>query len=200
MTARQAATAAIFALALTFAKGSAQAQVGLMSADAPVPLAATKAGTLTITVQSGGTQTLPSIVTGAVNDFPTPVQVMTQWNVHPGQTGSLNFVAYFAAPAQALSNGSTHIPSSRVFARVVGPAGTFIQTTFAPISGAPVAGGASSVGTTAGTLRLWSVNIAGQNRNSSRTDNLYLRLDLTGHAELPASTYTGTLHLRAITQ
>jgi hypothetical protein len=200
VNARHAVTAAFVAFALTFAKGSAQAQVGLMSADAPVPLAATKEGTLTITVQSGGTQTLPSIVTGAVNDFATPVQVMTQWNVNPGRTGSVNLVAYFTTPNQALSNGSTHIPSSRLYTRVAGPAATFVQTTFAPISGAPVAGGAVSVGTAGGTLLLWSLNIGGGNRNSSRVDNLYLRLDLTGHPELPAGNYTGTLHLRAITQ
>jgi hypothetical protein len=55
------------------------------------------------------------------------------------------------------------------------------------------------IGTAGGSLRLFSQAITGINKNSSRTDNLNLQLDLTGMALAPG-TYTGTLNIRAVTQ
>jgi hypothetical protein len=56
------------------------------------------------------------------------------------------------------------------------------------------------VGTAGGSLRLFSVNIGGGNKNASRTDNLDLQLDLVGAAALRAGTYSGVLNIRAVTQ
>jgi hypothetical protein len=66
-------------------------------------------------------------------------------------------------------------------------------------TGGVVNGGASSVGVAGGTLQFFSELITGVNKNSSRTDDIYLQIDLTGQT-INAGTYTGTLNLRAITQ
>jgi hypothetical protein len=71
-----------------------------------------------------------------------------------------------------------------------------LPTTFTPINQNAFAG----VGTAGGSLRLYSATINGSNKNSSRTDNLDLQLDLVGFPTLPAGGYTGVLNLRVITQ
>jgi hypothetical protein len=60
--------------------------------------------------------------------------------------------------------------------------------------------GIGLVGTAGGSLRLFSVNIGGGNKNASRTDNLDLQLNLVGFPTLPAGAYAGVLNLRAVTQ
>jgi hypothetical protein len=70
---------------------------------------------------------------------------------------------------------------------------------FNPFTGGTISGGASSVGVAGGTMQLFSQRIFGFNRTSSRTDDLYLQIDLLGTSAIPG-TYTGTLTLRAITQ
>jgi hypothetical protein len=163
---------------------SAQAQV--------ISLAATTASTLTVSVTSGAAQTIASVTDNAINTFPSPVVIQTTWNVIPGQTNTVNLVAYFAVPAQALVAGATQIPSSRVLGRM--------------LTGTPVAftaitqGGIGPVGTAGGSLSLFSVNINGGNKNASRTDNLDLQLDLVGFPSLAAGSYTGVLNIRAVTQ
>jgi hypothetical protein len=56
------------------------------------------------------------------------------------------------------------------------------------------------VGTAGGSLSLFSVTINGGNKNSSRTDNLDLQLNLVGFPPLAAGAYTGVLNIRAVTQ
>src|SRR5688572_27503300 len=85
---------------------SAQAQV--------ITLAAANAGQLIVTVQSGAVQTLAGATDNAVNDFPAPIVINTDWNVKQGQTNTVNLVAYFTLPAQAMVGGTTQIPSSRL--------------------------------------------------------------------------------------
>src|SRR3954471_12158062 len=163
---------------------SAQARV--------ISLAATSPGALNVTVTSGAVQTIAGVTDNAVNPFPSPVVIQTSWNVNPGQTNTMNLVAYFSTPAQALVGGSTQIPSSRVEGRM--------------LTGTPVAftaitqNGLGGVGTAGGSLRLFGVNISGANKNATRTDNLDLRLNLVGFPALPAGSYTGVLNLRAVTQ
>ncbi len=163
-----------------------------MSSTATVALSATVASQLSVTINAGSTQSIAALNDGAMNAFPAAVNVTTAWSLQPS-TASVVLVGYFASPAMALANGAYAIPSSRVQGRV-GAAGTF-----AAFTGSAVAGGTSSIGVAGGTLRLFTQNIIGNNRNSSRTDDLWLRLDLTGTTTVPG-TYTGTLTLRAITQ
>lgn len=170
---------------LLIGAGNASAQVGLTSNVATVALTATKAATLSIT-PAASTATLASITDGSnVNNF-TPVSLTTAWNLTAGS--SVRLVGWFGTPAQALANGSDFIPSSRVEGRVG-------ATAYAPFSGAAVGG----VGVAGGSLQLFSQTVAAGSFFGSRTDQLDLRLDLTGVTTL-AGDYTGTLNLQAIVQ
>jgi hypothetical protein len=157
-----------------------------------ISLAATAASTLTVTVTSGATQTIAGVTDNAVNNFPSAVVIRTDWNVNPGQTNTVNLIAYFSIPAQALVGGATQIPSSRVLGRML----TGTPTAFTAIS----QNGIGGVGTAGGSLPLFAVTITGGNKNASRTDNLDLQLNLVGFPALPAGAFVGVLNLRAVTQ
>jgi hypothetical protein len=157
-----------------------------------ISLAATAPGALNVTVMSGAVQTIAGVTDNAVNPFPSPVVIQTSWNVNPGQTNTVDLMAYFSTPAQALVGGVVQIPSSRVEGRMV----TGIPVAFTAIT----QNGIGGVGTAGGSLHLFAVNITGGNKNSSRTDNLDLRLNLVGFPTLPAGSVTGVLNLRAVTQ
>ena len=181
----------VSAAAVLVAAERAEAQVGAVGNPRVITLSALRAGTLTVGVLSGMVQNLPNVQDNALNDWPTQVVIMTQWNVNPGQTNTVNLMAYFSTPAQALVGGAIQIPSSRVRARMT----TGLPVAFTPFTQNAVGG----IGTAGGSLRLFSQNITGINKNSSRTDNLDLQLDLVGTTLLPG-TYTGTLNIRAVTQ
>jgi hypothetical protein len=163
---------------------SAQAQI--------ISLAALAPSTLTVLVTSGAVQTIAALADNAVNNFPSSVVIQTDWNVSPGQTNTVNLIAYFAVPAQAMVGGSTQIPSSRILGRMT----TGLPTTFTAIT----QNGIGGVGTAGGSLRLFTENVTGGNKNASRTDNLDLQLNLVGFPTLPAGAYAGVLNLRAVTQ
>jgi len=171
-------------LALGARELSAQTQI--------ISLAAAAASTLTVAVQSGAVQTIPTVIDNALNSFPSPVVIRTDWNVSPGQTNAVELVAYFAVPAQALVGGATLIPSSRLEGRVT----TGLPAAFTAFT----QNGIGGVGTAGGSLQLFSEAIGGGNKNAFRTDNLDLRLNLVGFPTLPAGSYTGVLNIRAVTQ
>lgn len=180
----------VSATTLVVAAERVQAQVGAVGNPRVISLSAVKPGTLTVGVLSGMVQNLPNVADNALNSWPTPVVIITQWNVNPGQTNTVNLMAYFTTPAQALV-GSVQIPSSRVRGQMT----TGLPVAFTAFTQNAVGG----IGAAGGSLRLFSQAITGINKNSSRTDNLNLQLDLTGTA-LPPGTYTGTLNIRAVTQ
>jgi hypothetical protein len=163
---------------------SAQARV--------ISLVATSPGELGLTVLSGAVQTIAGVTDNTINSFPSPVVIQTSWNVNPGQTNTMNLIAYFSVPAQALVGGVIQIPSSRILGRM----STGIPTTFTALTQGPV----GVVGAAGGSLHLYSVTINGANKNASRTDNLDLQLNLVGFPTLPVGVYSGVLNLRAITQ
>jgi hypothetical protein len=164
---------------------TAEAQVGLLSNAATVALTATKGATLSIS-PNASTATLASITDGSnVNNF-TPVSLTTAWNLTAGS--SVRLVGWFATPAQALVNGADAIPSSKVEGRVNAAA-------YAPFSGAAVGG----VGVAGGSLQLFSQGVGAGTFFGTRTDQLDLRLDLTGTSTI-AGDYTGTLNVQAIVQ
>jgi hypothetical protein len=170
---------------LLIGASNARAQVGTTSNIATVALTATKDATLSVT-PNASTATLASITDNSnVNDF-TPVSLTTAWNLNAGS--SVRLVGWFATPAQALANGSDFIASSRVEGRVG-------ATAYAPFSGAPV----GTVGVAGGSLELFSQAVGAGTYFGSRTDQLDLRLDLTGVTTM-AGDYTGTLNLQAIVQ
>ncbi|MEA2722577.1 MAG: hypothetical protein QOH59_348 [Gemmatimonadales bacterium] len=163
---------------------SAQSQI--------ISLAAAKAGELIVTIQSGAVQTIAGVTDNALNAFPAPIVINTDWNVKANQTNTLNLVAYFTLPAQAMVGGTTQIPSSRLQGRMA----TGLPTSFTAFT----QNGLGGVGTVGGSLRLFSVNVTNGNRRDDRTDNLDLRLNLVGFPPLAAGSYTGTLNIRAVTQ
>jgi hypothetical protein len=165
---------------------------GLLAQSQVISLAAVAPGNLSVSLQSGAVQTIAGVTDNAVNNFPSPIVIRTDWNVNPGQTNTVDVVAYFSIPAQAMTGGAIQIPSSRIQGRVT----TGLPTAFTPIAQNAVGG----VGTAGGSLQLFSVIIGGANKNSFRTDNLDLRLDLVGFPTLPAGAYTGVLNIRAVTQ
>jgi hypothetical protein len=178
------------AATLAVAAERGQAQVGAAGNPRVINLSAVKPGTLTVGVLSGMVQNLPSVADNALNNWPTPVVIVTQWNVNPGQTNTVDLMAYFSTPAQALV-GAVQIPSSRVRGQMT----TGLPVAFTAFTEGAIGG----IGTAGGSLRLFSQNITGVNKNSSRTDNLNLQLDLVGTTLAPG-TYTGTLNIRAVTQ
>jgi hypothetical protein len=170
----------------------AVAQAGTVSAAQVISLAATKTSALTVIVTSGAVQSIPSLTDNAVNSFPAPVVVTTSWDVNPGQTNTVNLMAFFTTPAQALVGPGTQIPSSRVLGRMT----TGLPVAFTAITQNAVGG----IGTAGGSLRLFAQNISGPNKKASRTDNLNLQLNLVGFPTLAPGLYSGTLNLRAVTQ
>ena len=137
-------------------------------------------------VTSGASQSIGSLTDGAVNSFPSPVQITTSWDLDT-QFRTVRLYAYFATPNQALGNGYEYIPSSRVTARTNG------SGAFAPFTG----NGVSGAGTAGGSYLVFGE--ATNKKSHSRTDVLDLRIDLTGTTVSPG-TYTGTMFLRAVTQ
>jgi hypothetical protein len=182
------AAAAIVALPAA----SAQAQAGLLSNAVTVSISAAKQPSLTIAINSGGTQSMTTLTDNQVNNFATPVNITTSWDINPS-AAAVALVGYFSSPSQALANGTDYIASSLVKGRL-GTSGAYN-----PFTGGVVNGGSSSVGVAGGSLTLFSQTINGTNKRSNRTDDLYLQIDLTGQTAT-AGTYTGTLNLRAITQ
>ncbi|MGH7630521.1 MAG: hypothetical protein ACREOF_14300 [Gemmatimonadales bacterium] len=176
--------------------GTAQAaaQVGTVSSAQVISLAAAKNGQLSLAVTAGASQNLPTFTDNTTNNFPSPVVIQTQWDLNPGQTGSVRVIAWFGTPAQALFNAAsgTPIPSSRMRGRVA----TGAPVTFTAFTQSGVGG----IGTAGGSLQLLNVNVTGANKTTTRSDNLELQLDLTGAAVLPPGTYSGTLNIQAVTQ
>ena len=183
---------AIAALVILAAKASAQA--GLMSNVDNVSLSATKASSLTVTVNSGNSQNIASLTDGGTNNFPSAVNITTAWDINPS-AASVTLVGYFSTAAAALTSAGNNIASSLVKGRVTTAGAPGAPTSFTAFTQNAVGG----VGTASGSLTLFTETITGANKKSNRTIDLELQLDLTGQTTTPG-TYTGTLNLRAVTQ
>ena len=178
--------------AVAFGAGEAGAQAGTGSPARIIALAATKTSSFSVIVGSGAVQTIASLTDNTVNNFPTPVVITTSWDVNPGQTSTVNLMAYFTTPGQALVGPATQIPASRVLGQMT----TGLPVAFTAITQNAVGG----VGTAGGSLRLFAQNITGANKTANRTDNLNLQINLTGFPALAPGLYSGTLNLKAVTQ
>ncbi|MFN8668286.1 MAG: hypothetical protein U0164_14005 [Gemmatimonadaceae bacterium] len=164
--------------------------VGLWQTAAAASGPAATANTISLRINSGAIQNLPSIVDNAINGFASPVSITTQWDLS-SLIGFVDLVGYFATPTAALAAPSATLPSSRVLGRMTSGR----ATTFTGFTGSAVNG----VGTAGASLHLFrQLVIAPFNGIGQRTDDLELQLDLRGLLNLPAGTYSGTLTLRAI--
>jgi len=172
---------------------SAFAQLNSNTVD--VTLQATLNETLTITLNSGNSQSIASITPAAVNTFAGgPVNVSTTWVMKPGRT-AVGLYAYFNSATAAMAHtdptNTVDIPAAAVKAQLNGAGAYNALSNNTPF-------GAAGAG-----LQLFSTTITGTNRNATRTDTVALELDLSGTAngqdmtQLPADVYNGTLHIRA---
>jgi hypothetical protein len=169
------------AIALVLAQ-STSAYAQLNSNQAAVSLNATMAETLSVSAAPGTVNFTPLNPNG-VTSGDSAVTINTAWVLNPSR-GNLNVYAYFASTTALTntSNATYTIPVGSVQGKV--NAGAFTAFT----GNSPFAVGSS--------LSVATVNIVGNNRNSSRSDSLSLTVDTTG-AGLPAGTYTGTLFVQA---
>ena len=159
----------------------------------PAPAVAA-AGSIGVSVNAGAIQTIPAVIDGTANNFSSPVNLTLTWDLHPS-TGTVSVVAYFTNPAQAMVSGPVAIPASWIRGRVTTAEVFGAPTAFTPFTRGAV-GGAGSAG---GSLTLLTERVLGFSRTGTRTADFELQLDLTGRVLTPG-TYTGTLHLRAVTQ
>jgi len=187
-------TLPVVVAALSLAAAKASAQAGLLSNIDNVSLSAVKTSSLTVTVNSGGSQSIASITDNATNNFPSAVNITTAWDINP-TAASVTLVGYFSSAAAALSNGSFNLASSLVKGRVTTAGAPGAPASFTAFTNGAVGG----AGTAGASLTLFSETITGVNKKSNRTIDLELQLRLTGQTTTPG-TYTGTLNLRAVTQ
>ena len=187
-------TLPVVVAALTIVTAKASAQAGLMSNTENVSLSAVKSSSLTVTVNSGGSQSIAAITDGTTNDFPSSVNITTAWDINPS-AASVTLVGYFASAAAAMTNGTFNIASSLMKGKVTTAGAPGAPTSFTAFTNGAVGG----VGTAGASLTLFSETITAANKKSNRTIDLSLQLDLTGQTTTPG-TYTGTLNLRAVTQ
>ena len=114
LLAKSAVLGAVAALAV--GTSPVQAQVGLTSSLATVNINATKSSVLSLLINSGGTQNLASLTDNTTNNFASPVNVTTTWDLNANSNVVL--VGSFGTPAQALASGTNYITSSLVKGRV----------------------------------------------------------------------------------
>lgn len=164
--------------------------VGIWRTTASEPGAGALANSLTLRLNAGGTQTIPSLTDNRINAFSSPVNVTTEWQ-SATTISVVDLVGYFANPVAALSGPAYDIPSGRLLGRMLSGS----APSFSSFTGNAIAG----VGTPGATLHLFRQSIiAPVNGVGQRTDDLELQLDLRGLPNLPAGTYSGTLTLRAV--
>ena len=174
---------AVLAASVVF---SATASAQVLSGTGNANLTATLTQGLTVSV-TGGSSVNFALTQNAATNGDVPTIIRTAWNLNPGQVGAVTLYGYFNVPTQALTDGAgSDIPSSWV----MGQMATGTPTSYTAFTQT------NPVGPAGGSLALFTTNITGINKVSSRTDNLNLRIDLTGQT-LGTGTYTGILRIQA---
>jgi hypothetical protein len=167
--------------------GTSAAVCQLNSNTASVALKATLGESLTVAA-TPSTVAIP-LVSGGTATGTSPVSITTTWVLSAARS-TVTLVGYFASPTAALTNGAAtpvNIPASEVLGQMT----TGTPTSFTAFTQtAPL--GAAGAG-----LTLFTQGLSGTNRNTNRTDNLNLEINLATQPLLPAGTYTGTLNIQA---
>lgn len=186
----------VIALAgLVLFPGVASAQAKVVSTVGPAPaVAAAAASAISVNIASGAIQSLPAIVDNAPNNFPSTVGITLTWDLVPS-TGSVQVIGYFTNPAAAMASGSASIPSSWIRGRVLTAGVSSAPTTYTAFTQS----GGGGIGSSGGSLLLFSQPILGYSKTGTVTVDLQLQLDLTGRT-LATGSYSGTLNIRAVTQ
>jgi len=151
-----------------------------------ITLNASAAQTLTVAITSGPTVNF-TLAQGAAAAGDVSPAISTSWNLNPGLTGAVTLFGYFNTPSSALTDGTYDIASNYVEGRMTtGAVATFTAFTQT-----------NAVGPANGSLLLFTENITGGNKISTRSDNLDLQVNLATSPTVPASSYTGTLRIQA---
>lgn len=160
-----------------------------------VTLNATLAESLTVTVTSGASVTIPLAANTAANPGLSTSAIQTAWVLKPGRT-QVNVWAWVPNNVAALSDGAgDNIPASAVTAAASGSgsAGGALNSSVSGGAGVP----AFVTPAAATGVQIGSVAITGANKASNTTTTLTWNINTTGIAQLPAATYTGTVNIQA---
>lgn len=168
-------------LAAVAALAPPRASAQVKSNSATVTLNATLPTSITIVASPGNVNF--ALVRSGVATGSSPISITTTY-VLPTSFGNLTEYAYFTTAAAALSDGAgDNIPSSSV-------SGSYNGGAYTAFTGAsPYAAGSSITLFTQFIFFFF-------NGNGTRTDSLNLQISTVG-LNLPAATYTGTLHIEA---
>jgi hypothetical protein len=171
---------------------AANAQIS--SLPGTVTLNATLAESLTVNVTGGAVVNFNLAPNTAANAGSTTSTVQTAWVLKPGRT-VVTVWAWVPISAAALTDGVNNIPASAVTAAAAGSgsAGGALSTSVSGGAGVP----AFVTPATATGVQIGNVAITGANKASSTTTTLTWNINTTFNAQLPASTYTGTVNIQA---
>ena len=177
----------VMIVSISTAAFSAMAFCQLNSNSASVLLTATLAESLSISVTPSSVNV--PLIAGGVGAESNPIMVTTSWILARSRT-EVDLYGYFANPEAALTDGSAspvNIPTSAVFGQMPSAG----LTSFLPFTYD------NPIGPAGGSLRLWGQLIGDTNYSVTRTDTLYLQIDLSNQPDIPAGSFTGTLILQA---
>jgi len=167
---------------------AAHAGAQLNSNTSTVTLNATLAESLSVSATP--TTVTFTLVAGGTALGNVPVAITTTW-VLASSRANVVLDGYFATATSALSGSASpvvNIPSSEVY----GLMSTGTPTTYTAFTAN------TALGPTGAGLLLYTQALSSTNRNSTRTDNLLLEINLSAQPQLPAaSNYTGSLFLQA---
>ncbi len=149
-----------------------------------VDLNAVLAEQFTVTFTNAAGINWPALTPGVANTSTDMLNISTKWLLSKART-RIDIFGYFGtADALTGSAGGQIIPTSEVF----------------PVVGVTKGGPfTSKVDTIDNASLFYSYPIDNGNRNNltGDTKNVTLQIDLTGHPQLAADTYTGVLHVQA---
>ncbi|MEO5619107.1 MAG: hypothetical protein ABIS67_15160 [Candidatus Eisenbacteria bacterium] len=186
MTHRPAGRAGLVAALALMLAHPAVSTAQVLSNTATVTLNAVLAQSISVNIVAGSTVSF-SLSNGTTASGNVPVVIQTSWNLTSTLVGAVSLYGYFSTPSQALSDGAgDNIASSSVEGRMT----TGTPATFTAFSQT------NPVGPASGSLALFTEAVTLLNSIKTRTDNLDLRINLTGQT-IPAGSYTGTLTLQA---
>ena len=171
---------------------AANAQIS--STAGTVTLNATLAESLTVNVTGGAVVNFNLAPNTAANAGSTTSTIQTAWVLTRGRT-AVTVWAWVPIGGAALTDGVNNIPASAVTAAAAGSgsAGGALNTSVSGGAGVP----AFVTPATATGVQIGNVAITGANKASSTTTTLTWNINTTFNAQLPASTYTGTVNIQA---
>lgn len=171
---------------LVLLSGFAAAQItNPQTTDVPLRAVLAEQFTVTFTPSNVNGITWPALNPGAVNTSADTLGITTSWLVSGART-RIDVLGYFDT-TNALSstvNAGYHIPTNEVFPVVGGIQRPAFTSTIDTIDNASL-------------FYTYPIDNTNRNNLAGDTKSVTLRLNLTGHAQLPPDIYDGVLHVHA---